>query len=74
MHVVYRGIFKLLALATIVAVTTSVAFYLAVSTDNATLTWIVAVGFAVIVAAKTAHLIRLIGISTKRSEDNYRGQ
>ena len=62
MRVLTRGIFKFLVLAILIAVATSVAFYAAVSADDVSLTWIVAVGFAIIVAAKTAHLIGLIRI------------
>jgi hypothetical protein len=74
MHVVYRGIFKLLALATLIAATTSLAFYVAVSADNASLIWIAAAGFAVIAFAKSAHLVRLVASSMKRSGDRNGSQ
>jgi hypothetical protein len=74
MHVVYRGIFKLLALATIAAVTTSVAFYLAVSTDDTSLSRIAVAGLAIVVLAKLVYLIRLIGNSIKRPQDSNRNR
>ncbi len=69
MHLLHRRITSLLALATMITATTSLAFYVALSADNATLTWIVAAGFTVIVLAKSAHLVRLIANSMKRSDD-----